>query len=98
MALVADGRNGLLSALDRRLIDQTPSPALTGFRRFVVEFLFFGIKEARACLFAGLFFLSIFVVPRAGVFGIPRYDVLLIIALAIQVWMVWTKLETTDEL
>ena len=98
MTLVADGQNGLLSALDRRLIDQTPYPELTGFRRFVVEFLFFGIKEARACLFAGLFFLSIFIVPRAGVFGLPRYDVLLIIALAIQIWMVWTKLETTDEL
>jgi uncharacterized membrane protein YoaT (DUF817 family) len=98
MTLVVDGRGGLLSALDRRLIDQTPYPELTGIRRFVVEFLMFGIKEARACLFAGLFFVSIFVVPRAGVFGIPRYDVLLIIALAIQIWMVWTKLETMDEL
>lgn len=39
-----------------------------------------------------------FLVPRAGVFGIPRYDLLLIIALAIQAWMVWAKLETIDEL
>ncbi|MBC2773975.1 DUF817 domain-containing protein [Rhizobium sp. AQ_MP] len=98
MTLVAEGRSGLLSAIDHRLIHHKPHPALTGFRRFVVEFLLFGIKEARACLFAGLFFLSIFVVPRAGLLGIPRYDVLLIIALAIQIWMVWTKLETTDEL
>ncbi len=98
MTLMVDGRGGILSALDRRLIDQTPYPELTGISRFVVEFLMFGIKEARACLFAGLFFVSIFVVPRAGVFGIPRYDVLLIIALAIQIWMVWTKLETMDEL
>jgi uncharacterized membrane protein YoaT (DUF817 family) len=98
MTLVVDGRGGLLSALDRRLIDQTPYPELTGISRFVVEFVMFGIKEARACLFAGLFFVSIFVVPRTGVFGIPRYDVLLIIAVAIQIWMVWTKLETMDEL
>jgi len=98
MTLAADERGDLLSALDRRLIDHQPHPHLTGIRRFIVEFLLFGIKEARACLFAGLFFVSIFVVPREGVFGIPRYDVLLIIALSIQIWMVWTKLETRDEL
>ena len=45
--------------------------------RFAVEFLYFGIKEARACLFAGLFFVAIFATPRAGIVGIPRYDVLL---------------------
>ena len=49
-----------------------------------MEFLWFGIKEARACLFAGLFFLSVFGVPRAGVLGIPRYDLLLLIAIVIQ--------------
>jgi len=64
----------------------------------LVEFLWFGVKEARACLFAGLFFLAVFGVPRAGVLGIPRYDLLLIIALAIQAWMVRAKLETWDEL
>jgi uncharacterized membrane protein YoaT (DUF817 family) len=62
------------------------------------EFLWFGLKEARACLFAGLFFAAVFLVPRAGLFGIPRYDLLLVIALAIQAWMVWAKLETVDEL
>lgn len=87
-----------LESLDRALIDSQPAPALSGFRRFVVEFLMFGIKEARACLFAGLFFVSIFVTPREGLFGIPRYDLLLIIAIVIQVWMVWAKLETLDEL
>ena len=62
------------------------------------EFLWFGLKEARACLFAGLFFAAVFLVPRAGLFGIPRYDLLLVIALAIQAWMVWAKIETIDEL
>ncbi|WP_047454418.1 DUF817 domain-containing protein [Rhizobium rhizogenes] len=71
---------------------------LKGVRRFAVEFLFFGIKEARACLFVGLFFLAIFTVPHAGILGIPRYDALLIIALAVQIGMVWAKLETVDEL
>ncbi len=29
--------------------------------------------------------------------GVPRYDLLLIIALAIQAWMLWAGLETWDE-
>jgi uncharacterized membrane protein YoaT (DUF817 family) len=63
-----------------------------------VEFAYFGVKQARACLFVGLFFAAVFSVPRAGIFGLPRYDVLLAIALGIQAWMVWAKLETVDEL
>ncbi|EJJ31206.1 DUF817 domain-containing protein [Rhizobium sp. CF142] len=89
---------GLLPLLDKHLIDRPADLPRNGIERFVVEFFYFGIKEARACLFAGLFFLSVFLVPRAGLVGIPRYDLLLIIALAIQAWMVWTKLETIDEL
>lgn len=87
-----------LSALDAHLLRHMHMPHLTGVRRFLVELLYFGIKEARACLFVGLFFAAVFTVPRAGVWGVPRYDVLLIIALGIQAWMVWAKLETLDEL
>lgn len=86
-----------LSLLDHYLCDARPWGDLSGIRRFAVEFLYFGIKNARACLFAGLFFLSIFLVPRAGLFGLPRYDVLLAIALTIQIFMIWSKLETLDE-
>ncbi|HEX5372172.1 MAG TPA: DUF817 domain-containing protein [Aquabacterium sp.] len=64
----------------------------------LLEFIHFGLKEARACLFAGLFFASVLLVPRTGLAGVPRYDVLLLIALVIQVGMVWTKLESIDEL
>ncbi|HKR09010.1 MAG TPA: DUF817 domain-containing protein [Gemmatimonadaceae bacterium] len=85
-------------SLDAYLIDSKPRPRLSGARRALVEFLWFGIKEVRACLFAGLFFLAVFGMPRAGAFGIPRYDLLLIIAIAIQAWMVFAKLETWDEL
>tara|TARA_R110002020_G_scaffold133756_3_gene298493 strand:- start:497 stop:1372 length:876 start_codon:yes stop_codon:yes gene_type:complete len=88
---------GLLQRLDAMLLNGTPAPHLTGLNRFAVEFVLFGIKEARACLFAGLFFVSIFITPREGLWGIPRYDLLLLIAVAIQAWMLWTKLETTDE-
>lgn len=88
----------LLPSFDRHLIDRPAAHQLEGFKRFVVEFLYFGIKEARACLFAGLFFIAVFAVPRAGLVGIPRYDLLLLIAVFIQAAMVWTKLETMDEL
>ena len=86
----------MLARLDNYLIDSAPRQL--GVARPLVELLWFGIKEARACLFVGLFFLAVFSVPRAGMFGIPRYDLLLIIALGIQVWMVAAKLETWDEL
>ena len=85
-----------LHALDSHLLDPPPL-VLTGLRRFALEFLYFGIKQARACLFAGLFFVAIFLVPRTGLAGLPRYDVLLVIALAIQALMLWARLETWDE-
>lgn len=87
-----------LQNVDRRLMDGHPLPELKGFRRFLTEFWYFGIKEARACLFVVLFFAAVFTVPRSGLFGIPRYDALLLIALTIQGWMVWARLESWDEL
>jgi uncharacterized membrane protein YoaT (DUF817 family) len=87
-----------LSVLDEHLLKPRARPELGGLSRFALEFVYFGVKEARACLFVGLFFAAVFSVPRGGLLGIPRYDVLLILALLIQAWMVWTKLETIDEL
>src|SRR5262245_40266784 len=87
-----------LASLDAWLMDARPRPWLAGFPRAIVELLFFGMKEARACLFVGLFFAAVFSIPRAGLLDLPRYDVLLVVALAIQAFMVWTKLETVDEL
>ena len=86
-----------LGALDDHLLGLAARPGLAGLARFAVEFFYFGIKNARACLFAGLFFAAVFLVPRSGLLGIARYDFLLIVALAIQLWMVWTRLETLDE-
>ncbi|MGD9880842.1 MAG: DUF817 domain-containing protein [Reyranella sp.] len=94
LALVAVGP---VQWLDRQLLEPRADERLAGFRRFAVEFLYFGIKEARACLFAGLFFLAVFTVPRTGLWGVPRYDVLLVFALVVQAWMVWARLETWDE-
>jgi len=87
-----------LLTLDGHLLNFGQRHQLAGLRRFAVEFFYFGVKEARACLFAVLFFAAVFSVPRGGLWDIPRYDVLLIIAVLIQAWMVWAKLETFDEL
>lgn len=87
----------MFNPLDNWLTQHSKQPALTGWRRFGVEFWFFGLKEARACLFAGLFFIAMFAIPREGWWGIPRYDVLLVFAVAVQAAMVYGKLETWDE-
>jgi hypothetical protein len=39
-----------LPALDGHLLDFGPRRQLAGLRRFAVEFFYFGVKEARACL------------------------------------------------
>lgn len=71
---------------------------LTGVRELAVEWGHFVQKEARSCLFAGLFFAAVLLVPRAGLLGCPRYDVLLLMALGIQAWMLWSGRESVDEL
>jgi uncharacterized membrane protein YoaT (DUF817 family) len=88
----------MLATLDRHLLDTSARQGLRGVPRFALELLYFGVKEARACLFVALFFGAVFLTPRAGVLGLPRYDVLLVVALAIQGAMVWAGLETLDEL
>jgi uncharacterized membrane protein YoaT (DUF817 family) len=87
----------MLRELDYHFLNTTARNGLAGWRRGVVEFWYFGIKEARSCLFVGLFFTAVFAIPRDGILGVPRYDVLLVIALGIQAWMLWAKLETLDE-
>lgn len=87
----------MLTAIDKHLLDTRPRQ-IESLRRWALEFLYFGVKEARACLFVGLFMLAMLVTPRAGVLGIPRYDVLLVVAVGLQLWMVWARLETWDEL
>jgi len=88
----------MLAAIDNHLLDGAARPGLRGAPRFLMKFWYFGIKQARACLFVGLFFGAVSLTPRAGLFGVPRYDLLLAAAIGIQAWMVWAGLETWDEL
>ena len=87
----------MLSAIDNLLMDGQPRE-MGRVRRIVLEFLYFGIKEARSCLFVVFFFAAVLLMPRSGIAGIPRYDMLLVAALVIQIWMVRAGLETWDEL
>ena len=87
----------MLSAIDNHLMDARPRQ-MGRLRRSLIEFLYFGIKQARSCLFVASFFAAVLLMPRTGIAGIPRYDLLLLAALAIQVWMLRAGLETWDEL
>ncbi len=61
------------------------------------EFLVFGLKEARSCVFAGSFFALLFLSNHIPLFGLARYDFLFIAAVAIQFILYLTKQETKDE-
>src|SRR3989338_1243716 len=64
---------------------------------FVWEFWMFGVKEARSCIFAGSFFVLLYLSTKIPLFGLPRYDFLFISAILLQVILYWTKIETWDE-
>lgn len=61
------------------------------------EFLIFGLKQARACVFVGSFFVVLILSNYLPLFGLARYDFLFIAAILIQIVLVLTKLETKDE-
>lgn len=65
---------------------------------WTLELLHFIWKQMQSCVFPVLFFVAVFLVPRAGFWGIPRYDVLFLIAVIIQIWLLWSGRETMDEL
>lgn len=62
------------------------------------EFLIFGIKQARAAIFAGSFFVLLFFSNHIPLGELARYDFLFIAAVVIQAILYFTKLETKDEL
>lgn len=64
----------------------------------MVEFLIFGMKEARSCIFAGVFFCILFLSNHIPLFGIPRYDFIFLAAVVLQAVLVWKRIETKDEL
>lgn len=70
---------------------------MPGVTRGVYELAVFVYKQARACVFAGSFFVVLILSNYLHLPGLARYDFLFLAALAIQVILVATKLETKDE-
>lgn len=64
---------------------------------FVYEFLIFGIKQARAAIFAGSFFVLLFLSNHIDIPGLARYDFIFLACLVIQAILYFTKIETWDE-
>jgi uncharacterized membrane protein YoaT (DUF817 family) len=61
------------------------------------EFWIFGVKEARACVFAGTFLGILLLSRHLPLGGLPRYDFILIGALVIQVALLALRIETFAE-
>jgi uncharacterized membrane protein YoaT (DUF817 family) len=69
--------------------------------RYLSEFWHFGLKEARSCVFAGSFFVILAgskLVDTHGLFGLYRYDAILLCALLLQVLLLSLRIETLAEL
>jgi uncharacterized membrane protein YoaT (DUF817 family) len=75
-----------------------PKPSYSSVRRFGQELLVFGIKNALSCLFPVFIFGILFVTQGYESTVLPRYDLLLIACLCMQVFMYFSGLETKDEL
>ena len=89
--------NTAIRRIDSVLTDNHARPTLHGFPRLIAELWYFGLKQMRAGLFAEFFFMAVFLMPREGVFGLPRYDALLLFALCLQAWMIVRGIESWAE-
>lgn len=67
-------------------------------KNFFREFVIFGIKQARSAVFAGSFFVLLFLSNHIHIHNLARYDFLFISAILIQIILYKTKLETKDEI
>lgn len=68
------------------------------FAFYLTEFWIFGLKQARACVFAGAFFVLLFLSHKLPLGPLHRYDFLFLAAVAIQIVLYLTKIETKDEI
>lgn len=65
---------------------------------YVKELAVFTLKQARSCIFAGSFFILLFLSHKLPLGHLPRYDFLFLAAVAIQIILYATKIETKDEI
>lgn len=62
------------------------------------EFIVFGVKQAHACIFAGSFFVLLFLSNYLPLGSLARYDFLFLCAILIQVILYLFRLETLTEI
>jgi uncharacterized membrane protein YoaT (DUF817 family) len=63
----------------------------------LAELVVFGVKQARACLFPGIFISILLLSSHVPLFGLARYDFIFIGAVLAQVALVVLGIETRDE-
>lgn len=73
------------------------SITIASMRAALYELIIFGLKEARACIFAGSFFVLLFLSTHIPLFGVARYDFLFVAAVFLQAVLYLTGVETWDE-
>ncbi len=80
----------------RQFIKSIISPLPSALR----EFIMFGLKMAWSCLFGAIFLVCLIITAQIWrpEWQFYRYDFLLIAAILIQIIMLWTRLETFEEL
>ena len=66
-------------------------------KAFVWEFFLFGLKQARACAFAGSFMAVMLISHHVRIPGLARYDFLCLTAVAIQAVLLITRIEEPGE-
>lgn len=62
------------------------------------ELVVFALKQARSCIFAGSFFVLLFISKYLPLGPVHRYDFLFLASIGIQVVLYYTKIETKDEI
>ncbi len=70
----------------------------TSSNSYAYEFFVFSIKQARSALFAGIFFILLFISNHVELGTIARYDFIFVASLLLQFAFYYSKLETKDEL
>jgi len=66
-------------------------------RSYLFEFLIFGLKQARACVFAGSFFVLLLASNHVQVPGLARYDFIFLGAILLQLILFLVKIESGGE-
>lgn len=70
---------------------------MSKLKAFLYEFLVFGVKQARSAIFAGSFFVLLFLSNYIHIDGLARYDFIFLSTLLLQAILYLTKIETWDE-